>query len=57
MTHRQLRQARFKLDLTQKQMAKLLKTPYSTYCKQERGESRVPGTCEIAVKCLLKEIA
>lgn len=52
MTNKQLKSARKKLGFTIKEMCEALNTPYGTYVKWERGERRVPGIIEPAIKCL-----
>lgn len=52
MTSQQLKEARVKLGLTQKQMATELKTKLSTYQKWESGVNAVPGMTEIALKAV-----
>ena len=50
MTSQELREVRLKMDLTISQMAEALQTPRGTYQKWERGERRVPGIVEVALK-------
>ena len=54
MTPKELKSARKSLGHNMKQMAEALNTPYGTYLKWERGERRVPGIIEPAIKCLIK---
>ena len=37
------------------EMAKRLRTPCRAYDKWERGERRIPGSCETAIELLLKQ--
>jgi len=50
MTPKELQEARQTLGLNITQMAEKLNTPRGTYLKWERGERRVPGIAEVAIK-------
>ena len=50
MTSAELKEARLRLGLTQKQMADALATPFRTYQDWERGVSRIPGTVAMAIQ-------
>lgn len=52
MTAADLIAARQALGLSITAMAELLKTPRGSYIKWERGERRVPGIVEVAIKSL-----
>ena len=47
-----LKKIRLELGLNQADIARHLKTPVGTYAKWERGERRVPGIVEVALKFL-----
>ena len=50
MDAKDLIEARQKLGLDITEMAKALKTPRGTYLKWERGERRVPGIVDVALR-------
>lgn len=50
MDAKDLIEARQKLGLDITEMAKALKTPRGAYLKWERGERRVPGIVEVALR-------
>ena len=50
MDAKDLIDARQKLGIDITEMAKALKTPRGTYLKWERGERRVPGIVEVALR-------
>lgn len=52
MTADELKQARLRLGLSITAMAERLNTPRGTYLKWERGERRVPGIVEVALRIL-----
>jgi len=45
-----LKQQREKRKISQREMARLLNTPVSTYIKWENGSRRVPGIVKIALR-------
>jgi len=45
-----LRKIRKDFGLTQSELAEYLKTPYRTYVQWERGQRRIPGLLEVALK-------
>ena len=49
-----LKQARQKLGLTQKQLARIAKTPLKTYQKWEQGVIAPPGSMRVLIDLLLK---
>ena len=49
MTAGELADARKRLNLTQKEMAKRLKTPLKTYQDWEQGRAKISGVVEVAV--------
>jgi DNA-binding transcriptional regulator YiaG len=49
MTPEKLKERRMALKLSITGMAKILKTPQSTYWKWEKGQRRIPGIVEIAL--------
>ena len=53
MTATELKTARRELGMNMAELAKRLNTPYRAYDKWERGERRIPGTCETAIELLL----
>jgi DNA-binding transcriptional regulator YiaG len=55
MTADELKEARRIMGLTQKKMAEELETPFRTYQDWEGGLARIPGSCAVAVRCLLKK--
>jgi DNA-binding transcriptional regulator YiaG len=53
MTRHELKAARGKLGMTMADLAKRLRTEYTTYVKWERGERPISGACHTAVELLL----
>ncbi len=53
MTAKELKKIRERLGLSIRQMSEILDTPYRTYQDWELGNRRIPGICEVAVRCLL----
>jgi len=50
MDTKELRKIRKDFGLTQSELAEYLKTPYRTYVQWERGQRRIPGLLEVALK-------
>jgi len=50
----EIKEARHKLGLTQKQLAEIAKTPLKTYQKWEQGVIATPGSMRVLVQLLLK---
>lgn len=55
MDAKDLIEARLKLGLDITEMAKALNTPRGTYLKWERGERRVPGIVEVALRAVVQD--
>jgi len=53
MTPEELKKIRERLGLSIRQMSEILDTPYRTYQDWELGNRRIPGICEVAIRCLL----
>ncbi len=53
MEGKDLRKIRGKLGLSIKEMSELLDTPYRTYQDWELGNRRIPGICQVAIRCLM----
>ena len=51
----ELKAARRELGMNKVDLAGRIRTPYRTYDKWERGERRIPGSCETAVELLLEK--
>jgi len=56
MDAKELKKCRRILGLKQTELAALLCTPYGTYLHWERGERRIPGVVEVALKTVRFEI-
>lgn len=54
MTGPDLKQARLRLGLTQKQLSGLAKTPLKTYQKWEQGVIATPGGMRVLIDLLLR---
>jgi len=53
MKPEELKKIRENLGFSIKEMSRILDTPYRTYQDWELGNRRIPGICEVAVRCLL----
>ena len=52
MKSNELKKMRVELGFERPQFAHLLNTPYSTYVHWERGERRIPGVVEVALRAV-----